>query len=484
MAALPLGLDLPVGRATGNQMSATRRCRPRHAVIRRHVHCSQDTGSTYYEQSGSVPQAQGGVCPRIARRAIAPVSRSLVVASSSALSATHASLPPLLRSVRLRIVVLVALALLVCNADRVIMSVAVVPLGQQLGWTPATIGLVHSSFLWGYALTPTVGGALADRFGGHRVLGIGVLVWSLATLFTPVAVHMSLPLLFATRALMGVGEGVALPCMNNLLARWVAKGERSRAVGACMAGFHVGSMSGLLAAPPLLAWGGAPGPFIVCGTVGVLWALVWAFAATSHPSEHKSITQAEVDYVTQGKSPSTEPGGGKGLGMPPFGLLLSKKATWSVMIANFVNNWGIFILQAWMPVYLKQAVGVDLKAAAWLSALPWLSMAITGFFAGAIADGLLQKGWNTTKVRKVMQCLGFMGPCLALLYLNLAAASLTPLTAIVALMFALGTNSFSQAGFLVNFQEIGPRYAGVLHGMSNTLGTVAGIVGTALTGYG
>jgi ACS family sodium-dependent inorganic phosphate cotransporter len=35
---------------------------------------------------------------------------------------------------------------------------------------------------------------------------------------------------------------------------------------------------------------------------------------------------------------------------------------------------------------------------------------------------------------------------------------------------------------LVNFQEIGPKYAGVLHGMANTAGSIAGMVGTYATG--
>ena len=69
------------------------------------------------------------------------------------------------------------------------------------------------------------------------------------------AAAASLPLLLATRAVMGLGEGVALPCMNNLTARWVPKAERSRAVAACMGGFQSGSMVGLLAAPAMLAVG-------------------------------------------------------------------------------------------------------------------------------------------------------------------------------------------------------------------------------------
>lgn len=76
--------------------------------------------------------------------------------------------------------------------------------------------LLHCS---GYLLTQVLGGIWADRFGGKLVLGLGVLWWSLATACTPIAAQMGLPALLASRALMGVGEGVAMPAMNNLLSR-------------------------------------------------------------------------------------------------------------------------------------------------------------------------------------------------------------------------------------------------------------------------
>lgn len=51
------------------------------------------------------------------------------------------------------------------------------------------------------------------------VLGFGVIWWSLATVLTPVAAACGLPALLAARACMGVGEGVAMPAMNNLLSK-------------------------------------------------------------------------------------------------------------------------------------------------------------------------------------------------------------------------------------------------------------------------
>jgi len=109
-------------------------------------------------------------------------------------------------------------AFMLCNMDRVNMTIAILPMAESFSWSSTTIGLVQSSFFWGYLLTQVLGGVWADRFGGKIVLGFGVVWWSLATVLTPIAATMSLPALLAARACMGIGEGVAMPAMNNLLS--------------------------------------------------------------------------------------------------------------------------------------------------------------------------------------------------------------------------------------------------------------------------
>ena len=81
--------------------------------------------------------------------------------------------------------------------------------------------LRYRSFCRGYLLTQVAGGVWADRFGGKKVLGFGVVWWSIATFLTPIAAKLGLIPLLIVRACMGIGEGVAMPAMNNMLSRWV-----------------------------------------------------------------------------------------------------------------------------------------------------------------------------------------------------------------------------------------------------------------------
>lgn len=114
---------------------------------------------------------------------------------------------------------------MLCNVDRICLSVAIIPIAAEFGWSPTTQGLIQSAFLWGYTATQLVGGTLADRLGGRRVMAYGVMWFSLASTLTPLALTspvaalgLTLPALLLARTMVGLGEGVALPAMNNLVA--------------------------------------------------------------------------------------------------------------------------------------------------------------------------------------------------------------------------------------------------------------------------
>ena len=77
------------------------------------------------------------------------------------------------------------LAVFICYIDRVNISVAIIPMQEQFGWSEAQTGIIFSIFYIGYVLTMILGGILADKYGGKTVLGAGVLLWSIFTMLTP-----------------------------------------------------------------------------------------------------------------------------------------------------------------------------------------------------------------------------------------------------------------------------------------------------------
>ncbi|GFY93195.1 phosphate transporter 4;2 [Actinidia rufa] len=344
---------------------------------------------------------------------------------------------------RLKVVALMACAMCLCNADRVVMSVAIVPLAAKYGWSSSFLGIVQSSFLWGYIFSSIIGGALVDKYGGKRVIAWGVALWSLATLLTPWAANHSTTSLLAVRAFFGLAEGVAMPSMNTLLSRWFPNHERATAVGMSMAGFHLGNVVGLVLTPLAMSSTGIAGPFIFFASLGLLWLTTWAYGVTNDPQDCRFISESELRLIQAGKSNAPV----NHSKLPSLRLLLSKLPTWAIILANITNNW---------------VFNVNLKQAAWFSAVPWGTMAISGYIAGAMSDFLIKAGYSVTSVRKIMQ---------------------TPVVASIFITVALSLSSFSQAGFLLNMQDIAPQSAGFLHGISNSAGTFAAIVSTIGTGY-
>merc|ERR1712176_627082 len=107
-----------------------------------------------------------------------------------------------------------------------------------------------------------------------------------------------------------------------------------------------------------------------------------------------------------------------------------------------------------------------------LSVLPWISMALSANIAGYLADTVLMPRLKATNTRKICQTIGFMGPAICLSLLPKVAS---PFAAIGILMLSQSLDAFSHSGLYSNHQDIGPKYSGVLLGLSNTAGVLAGV---------
>ncbi|XWS46107.1 hypothetical protein CRYUN_Cryun14cG0035000 [Craigia yunnanensis] len=301
-------------------------------------------------------------------------------------------------------------------------------MSKEFNWNNATVGLIQSSFFWGYLLTQILGGMWADKIGGKLVLGFGVVWWSVATILTPIAARIRLPFLLIMRAFMGIGEGVAMPAMNNLLSKWIPVSERSRSLALVYSGMYLGSVIGLAFSPILIHEFGWPSVFYSFGSLGSIWFALWLRKAYSSPKEDPELSKEEKKLI-MGGSISKEP-----VKVIPWRLILSKAPVWALIISHFCHNRGTFILLTWMPTYYNQVLMFNLSESGHLCVLPWLTMAAFANIGGWIAD-------------------------------------------------TLGSDAFSQSGPYSNHQDIGPRYAGVLLGLSNTARVLAGVFGTAATGY-
>jgi len=347
--------------------------------------------------------------------------------------------------------------------------VAIIPMAQQFGWTDTERGVVLSSFFIGYLVTQVLGGSLAARFGGKAVLGFGVLWWSLFTLLTPLSAMTSFPVLIAARILMGLGEGVAFPATYNLMGRWVPPEERTRAASFNLSAIPLGTLFAVSTTPIIALTFGWPMVFYSFGAVGFVWFVFWWRLGGSRP--HEGSGQAFGNPSSSGAEADDR--------KVPWRRILGQKPVWAIIVAHFCNNWGLYVLLAWLPSYFSSQLGINLRAVWIYVSLPWIVNFLVANLAGWIGDRLVVSGLPVTRVRKSLQVVGSAGPALALIAL---AGTSDANTAVILLTTALGLGAFSYAGFASNHLDISPNHAGAIFGISNTAGTIPGIIGVALTG--
>lgn len=374
------------------------------------------------------------------------------------------------------VLLLCFLSTFICYIDRVNISVAIIPMAEEFGWSDTERGLILSSFFAGYLVTQVLGGWLAQKLGGKAVLGFGVLWWSAFTIITPLSAFTSFPVLIAARIAMGMGEGVAFPSVYHMFGRWVPAGERSRAAAFNLAAIPAGTLAAIIATPYLAVEFGWPSVFYVFGGTGVIWFVFWRFLVVDKPSLDSRMSEPER-ALFRSEEQEDETGDSNTI---PWRTLLTRRPVWAIIIAHFCNNWGLYVLLSWLPSYFSSQLGISLKSMWIYVAPPWIASFVVGTIAGVLADRLIARGWTVTRVRRFMQGIGSGGPALAMV----ALASVRDAdTAVVLLTVSLGLGAFSFAGFASNHLDIAPRHAGILFGISNTAATIPGIIGVALTGY-
>jgi ACS family sodium-dependent inorganic phosphate cotransporter len=367
------------------------------------------------------------------------------------------------------------LAAFVCYIDRVNISVAAIAMQEEFGWSETVKGLVLSAFFVGYMIFQVPSGWLASRHGGKLVLGAAVLWWSVFTILTPAAAAISLPLLVTARIALGLGESATFPASWAVLGRWVPAEERSRAVALCLSGIPLGTLFALTATGWLITRYGWPSVFYAFGAVGLVWTMFWAWWIHDDPRRHPSIGPDERALLEEIRLADDD----AKLAVP-WKHLLQTRAFWALFVNHFCSNWALYVLLTWLPSYFRSTQNLSIANAGLYSAAPWLTMFVMSNVAGWIADSMIRRGVDLTRVRKLMQCTGLIGPAVFLL---LARGAESPNEAMLLMCGALGTLAFTWAGYAVNHLEIAPRHAPVLIGVTNTAGTVPGIIGVSVTGW-
>ncbi|CAM9944927.1 unnamed protein product [Laminaria digitata] len=386
---------------------------------------------------------------------------------------------------------LASASILVSYADRGNLASTIVPMGEQFGWSPGFEGLVLSAFFVGYASTQMFGGWLADRYGGRQTLILGLAVWSVFTIITPLAAAQDTITLLATRVGLGLGEGFAFPSVHAMIAETVPKGQRSTVVGCVTAASYMGALVAFSVSPTIMrSTGGWEAVFYAFGGASLLLLPAWVLLPLG---KAKVPLGAEEKLMSGENAPGDDntTGGAHGLSLEEqarelgsVAMRLSKrKEVWAIVGAQFCQSVGMYGLLSWLPTYLHDVRGLaaDSSELGALAAAPYAIQALAGAWAGLTADRLIaERGWRVKTVRQTMQTAGMLGPAICM---GAAVFEAQADISVAWIMLGSGISAVTLGGVSTNHLDISPRNAGLVFGAGNTAATIAGLLTVPLCGW-
>ncbi|XP_012273084.1 vesicular glutamate transporter 2 [Orussus abietinus] len=347
---------------------------------------------------------------------------------------------------------------------------------QEFPWDSKIQGLVLSSFFYGYISTQLLGGWLGARVGGKRVFGIGIAATALLTLITPPLARAGVYVLVALRIVEGICEGVTYPCIHAVWANWAPPLERSKLATLAFSGSFVGTVFAMPISGIMAEYLGWESVFYSFGAVGIVWFIAWWVVVYDKPEDDPHISKLELEYIKASLGDVEK----KHISHP-WKEMLTSAPVWAIVAAHFSENWGFYTMLTQLPTFMNDVLHFKLEKTGFLSALPYLVMAIVLQFSGHLADYLRSKKiLTTTQVRKAFNCSAFL--CQTI-FMICAALVMTPTGAVTCIVIAVGLGGFAWSGFSVNHLDIAPRHASVLMGIGNTVATLPGIVSPIITGY-
>lgn len=281
--------------------------------------------------------------------------------------------------------------------DRVNISIAGGSIAEAYHLNDVQLGKVFSAMLVGYALFQTIGGRLADRYGPRRVLAGGVAWWGIFTALTalvPANIAGALLIFIVVRFLLGAGEAVIYPSANQFIARWIPTTERGIATGWIFAGVGAGAGLTPLLITQLMVRYGWRSSFWVCSIVGFAAGAVWFFSARDTPDEHSGVSASELTLIRSGLTQTQLNHDQKTL--MPWGRVLRSKEVWALTVSYFCYGYVAWIFFSWFYRYLAKVRGLDLKASAFYTMLPFLAMLVCCLLGGTINDRLTK--WQGPRV--------------------------------------------------------------------------------------
>jgi len=375
-----------------------------------------------------------------------------------------------------RLLPVMMVTFIIAFMDRTNIGFAIPLMGKELSITASVLGFASGVLFFGYGMSQTVCGWLADKGHGRTLVAVLMVLWGL-TEMSQGFVH-SASQLVVVRFAIGLFEGGVFPTFLLFVKNWFAPSERARANGIWQLCYPLAAVISGPIAGYILRVGDWRPLFIIEGIFPLVWVFVWLWGVADSPLHAKWLSQADrvqlIEKIdtenrlrAEREAPTVPASFGSQMRRLPVLLFTASILLWNVGFLGFV---------IWLPSVIHQQPGLTQTDIGWLSAIP---------YACAIVVMQILTYWSDrTLDRRLFSALPLAVSGAALIIGGLSYGSNTFVVNMGLLVIAGATLYGSQPVLWSIATEILPSsVTGSVSGTINAVGVLGAFAGPYLVGY-
>jgi ACS family D-galactonate transporter-like MFS transporter len=336
------------------------------------------------------------------------------------------------------------------------------------------MGFVYSAFLWTYTLCMLPGGWVIDRIGprlamGGMGLGLGfgvVLTGALGWSGLPIA-GLFIPLLIV-RGIAGALSTPLHPGAARSVSLWLPLSSRSAGNGLVTAGALIGialTYPGFGWLMDQFDWASA---FMMCGTVMMLFAIVWLMFSTDSVAGHSQANAAEKRLVGLNGDALAEPG----ISVLQFSKLFRNPGLVLLATSYAAYSYFQYLFFYWIDFYFGKELQLPEAESRRATFIVMIAMAVGMAAGGFLTDTLSRR----IGLRRAFRTIAVVGMSLSAVFAWFGVAATTPGSVVWLFSLALASLGMCEGVFWTSAPALEPKHGGLACAFLNTIGNAGGIL--------
>ncbi|MFM1654716.1 MFS transporter [Brevibacillus sp. B_LB10_24] len=381
--------------------------------------------------------------------------------------------------VRWQVFLMLLLLVTINYVDRAVLSIAMPAIQKDLDLDPRIVGLILSSFFWGYALMQIPSGWLADRYRPDKVVVGAAVAWGIVQTLTGF-IHSSKTLIFL-RVLLGITEAPVYPGGAKLQSVWLTSAERGRGATILDSGAPLGTAIGGPIIVAFMAWfGGWRGALIGAGILTLICAWLAWLVIRGTPSTHRRINEAERQYIQTSLAAEYELAKSQANGKAGIKDYLKARNFWCMCLGWFSFNTVFYGLMTWGPSYLAKTQNVNISTIGGSVLIIFGAGFVGEIIGGWIADAWRARGGGHNTVMRTLLAIAGIMTSLSIFFLS-KTTSLPMAIALLstALFFLRWGGLYWSVPAAISRRE----HVGIVGGCMNFSGNIAGVTTPIYVGF-